>query len=359
MPPMSATHVTRRVVAEADKLDEKGRLLPWRPIQQTISIAREPPTPRTMDEQKQRTKRDILATSANQRYDEWKGKNPTLSRAEKIAAEGVSVHFPVFRERKKHKEIAGEFAHADRVLHERQRIDQAVSESTAAFLQNPPYPKQGGGTKNLEFSYMSAGYDYRQRQPSKEVSGTWPIMRTRALTESARINEAVATERPRDTAGGGRWTIDHRYGNPPTFSPLPTGQSFRQATPRKWIGPQDPPHTAPNRRITEGNKWRGGFKTNFPPRTATAEPLDGKTPWLHHTEAFEDRFHETVRIMAHAPASWPTPQPHGPWPSLMAHAPASWPMPQPHGPWPSLMAHAPRYSIHAPVAHACPLVVAR
>ena len=46
--------------------------------------------------------------------------------------------------------------------------------------------------KNVEFSYMSAGYDYRQREPSKEISGTIPIMRTRALTESARINEVVA-----------------------------------------------------------------------------------------------------------------------------------------------------------------------
>jgi len=51
----------------------------------------------------------------------------------------------------------------------------------------------------------------------------------------------------------------------------------------------------------EGNKWRGGFMTDFPPRSAPAEPLDGATPWLHHTMAFEDRFHDTVAV--HIPES--------------------------------------------------------
>ena len=48
-------------------------------------------------------------------------------------------------------------------------------------------------------------------------------------------------------------------------------------------------------------KWGGGFVTDFPPRTAAAEPLDGATPWLHHTMAFEDRFHDTVAV--HIPES--------------------------------------------------------
>lgn len=298
---MSATHITRRVTAEVQEQDE-ARLLPWRPISQTISIPRQPPNPRTLDEKQARTKRESLASSANARYDEWKQKNPSTAHAPATSASIVSHHFPKFRpDRAKSKELAGEWASADRVLPERERIDRAVADATAAFLQNPPYPKQGGGVKNVEFSYMSAGYNYRQRQPSKEVSGTWPIMRTRAITESARINEQVASQSTRDTLGGGRWTIDHRYGNPPTFTPLTTGEHFRQPSPRKWIGPQSPPHTAPHRRITTGNKWRGGFKTDFPPRTATAEPLDGATPWLHHTTAFEDRFHDTVAV--HIPES--------------------------------------------------------
>ena len=143
-------------------------------------------------------------------------------------------------------------------------------------------------------------YDYRQREPSKEISGTWPIMRVKALTESARINEAVAAQRPRDSIGGGRWSVDHRYGNPPSFTPLTTGSNFRQDTPAKWIAPQSPPQTAPNMgRIRTGNKWRGGFATNFPPRTASAEPLDGPAPWLHHNYKFMDRFHDTVPPLAH------------------------------------------------------------
>ena len=80
-------------------------------------------------------------------------------------------------------------------------------------------------------------------------------IRTKAKTESMRINEAVAKQRTADSLGGGRWTIDQRYGNPPTFTPRTTGDEFRQSAPRKWIGPHSPPHTAPNKRITEGNKW--------------------------------------------------------------------------------------------------------
>jgi len=302
MPPMAAAHLTQKVVADHAGVDEnaKSRRLPWRPINQTISIAREPPKPATLDEKQQRSKRDVLASSGNQRYDEWRAKQPPPEPATP-SSKVASVHFPVFRERHKHKEIAGEWASADQVLRETDRVDRAVAASNAAFLQNPPYPKQGGGTKNVEFSYMSAGYDYRSREQSKEISGTWPIMRTRAITESARINETVATQRPRDTQGGGRWTIDQRYGNPPTFTPGPSGDAFRQSVPRKWIGPQSPPHTAPNRRIAEANKWRGGFKTDFPPRSSTAEPLDGATPWLHHTMAFEDRFHDMVAV--HIPES--------------------------------------------------------
>ena len=183
------------------------------------------------------------------------------------------------------------------VLHERDRIDRAVTMATAAFLDNPPYPKQGGGVKNVEFSYMSSGYDYRQRQPSKEVSGTWSIMRTRPHTESARINEAVASQRTNDNLGGGRWSIDQRYGHPPTFTPHTTGDDFRQASPARWLAfTSSPPSTSCGTPGQE-RKWRGGFATNFPPRSAAAEPLDGQTPWMHHLAPFEDRFHETVRCL--------------------------------------------------------------
>lgn len=293
MPPCGAPFLTAKVVAHGMEKEQQQRTadpigqLPWRPISNRISI---PPDPPTMEN---KSRRDHLASSAHVRYDEWGKSQPqSTTSAEDVAAAKASHYFPVFRERVKHKELYGEWSSADRVLPEHERIERAMEAATAAFLQNPPYPKQGGGIKNVEFSYMSSGYDYRTRQPSKEVSGTWPIMRTKAKTESMRINEAVAKQRTADTLGGGRWTIDQRYGNPPTFTPLPSGDAFRQSMPRKWMKHQSPPPSAPIRT----HKWRGGFVTNFPPRTATAEPLDGATPWLHHTAPFEDRYHDTVAI---------------------------------------------------------------
>ena len=97
MPPMSATHITARVVAQADQ-ENLTRILPWRPISQRPAIAREPPKPATLDEKQQRNKRDLLAASANQRYDEWKGKQPAPG-PNPTSASIVSHHFPQFRER--------------------------------------------------------------------------------------------------------------------------------------------------------------------------------------------------------------------------------------------------------------------
>ena len=137
-------------------------------------------------------------------------------------------------------------------------------------------------------------YDYRQRLPSKEVSGTWSIMRVRPHTESARINEAAAQHKPRDTLGGGRWTIDRKYGNPPTFTPLPSGDAFRQSAPRKWVaGLQTPPATA------SGNmsKWRGGFATDFPRKVVPGtETMASDKPWLMPSDEFKDQFHDTVAV---------------------------------------------------------------
>jgi hypothetical protein len=37
------------------------------------------------------------------------------------------------------------------VLHERDRIQRAVDTAEAGFLRHPPYPKSGGGVKNVEY----------------------------------------------------------------------------------------------------------------------------------------------------------------------------------------------------------------
>lgn len=334
MPPMCARHVTAKVASMGGETDPAHFVnLPWRPISTTISIPREPPKPANAPpEEEQRQKRDKLAASAQSRYEEWKTNQPPPGRPE-TSASIISHHFPKFREREKARELHGDWASADKVPNERERIRTAVANAEATYLQSPPYPKQGGSVKNVEFSYMSSGYDYRQRLPSKEVAGTWSIMRTRALTESARINESIAAQRMSDIAGGGRWTIDQRYGNPGgNFTPTTTGDAFRQASPHKWMGSptrgpaqqgaqpataralggspsspfarspslgRSPPQTAPGMRM---RKWRGGFVTDFPPRTAAAEPLSGAAPpWMHHRAPYEDKFHETVAV--HIPES--------------------------------------------------------
>ena len=126
--------------------------LPWRPVSNHISIPREPP--KHGDEKALRNRRDNFADSAHQRYEEWTKQQPAHSNS---GARVASHHFPVFRDRTKSLEHAGEWSSADRVLPERVRIERAVYAATAAFLQNPPYPKQGGGVKNVEFSYMNSG----------------------------------------------------------------------------------------------------------------------------------------------------------------------------------------------------------
>ena len=77
-----------------------------------------------------------------------------------------------------------------------------------------------------------------------------------------------------------------------SFSANPCGGMGSPGSP---LSRTAPPQTAPGMRM---HKWRGGFATNFPPRTSTAQPLaiGSEAPWLHHTAPFEDRFHETVAV---------------------------------------------------------------
>ena len=283
MPPMSAPFIAIKV-KEVKSTEVSPKQLPWAPINMTISIP-EPPvlSEEELDERKQR--RDHLASIAQNRY--------ARCDTHLVHELEYDLHRHSFRDRQKAKELAGDWAGADQVLHERERVRRQVAIAEATYLRHPPYPKQGGGVKNVEFSYMKSGYDYRTRQPSKEVAGTWPIMRVRPLTESARINEAAAQHRPRDTLGGGRWTVDPRYGNPPVFTPTTTGSNFRQAAPNKWsTHGRSPPPTAPG-----ALKWRGGFATDFPPRTAAeTRTLNGRMSWLHHTEAYADHLHDSVAL---------------------------------------------------------------
>jgi len=267
-------------------------LKPWTPISGNIVVARLPPEPDPEEVEARTQRRDVYAASARSRLDEWRAKGPHDENHPIL----MHPNDHCFRDRVKTGELAGEWNSADKVLSQRDRISRAVATHEAAFLHHPPYPKSGGGVKNVDFSYMSSGYNYRQRLPSKEVAGTWSIMRVRPHTESARINEEAAQHRPRDTLGGGRWTIDRKYGNPPVHTPVPTGDFFRKSAAKQWVaggwaGGQSPPPTAPE------SKWRGGFKTNFPPKVMPGtETMSSSKPWLMPSDEFKDQFHDTVAI---------------------------------------------------------------
>ena len=147
-----------------------------------------------------------------------------------------SIHTHKFRERHRAKELAGpesEWASASQVLSVHERIEKVVNGDI--FLRHPPYPKQGGGVKNISFSYMRAGYDYRAREPSKEIAGACPILKVKPSTEARRINEAVKAEQGIDLHRGDRWTQDAKYGNPPSFTPLTLGETFRRSKPSQWL----------------------------------------------------------------------------------------------------------------------------
>lgn len=127
---------------------------------------------------------------------------------------------------------------------------------------------------------MSSSYDYRMRQPSKEVAGTWPFMRTRPRSESARINEEVTHSTPVDGHAGGNWTLDPKYGNPASRSAQSIGNTFRAQSPRRWITATSP---------ESKGKWRGSFVTSFPPSHAghSSQPMgDAKPRWLLHEEPY-------------------------------------------------------------------------
>jgi len=198
-----------------------------------------------------------------------------------------------FRDRDPVKELEPHhWSSASRLPSQSERIATAVSEASSTYMHHPPYPKQGGGPRNFAFSHMSASYDYRQRQPSKEVAGTCPIMRTRPQTESARINEEVERTRLVDVHAGGNWTLDPKYGNPVTHSAQSIGNTFRSQTPSKWLASRDSPNATQER-------WRGTFVSHNPPPSASFhfEPMGThKAGWLHHEEPFVDHFHDTVAV---------------------------------------------------------------
>eukprot|EP00908_Phaeocystis_cordata_P016820 Transcript_28137.p1 GENE.Transcript_28137~~Transcript_28137.p1 ORF type:complete len:383 (-),score=113.61 Transcript_28137:43-1113(-) len=275
MAPSCAPHVTRKMVREVlDPAVEDRSKPPFAYVLNHVPPAfTDPSKPLYETEEEalaQKTLRESLALQAQTRYEQWLEENP----APKIVGEPSRSTHPthhMFRVRTREKELAPKhWQNPNRVLHERERIEAVLD--SALYMRHPPYPKQGGGIKNLGFSYMSAAYDYRQRQPSKEVSGTVSMLRTRPRTESERINKSLQEDSLLDTLSGGRWTFDPKYGNPPHCSPATVSSPFRSNSPQRWL-----------------RAARGGFERSFPPGTA-----DTQTLYLHHNEQYAEHIHPMV-----------------------------------------------------------------
>ena len=141
---MAAPFITSRV-AEMKSERVEDYQLPWQPINTTISIPRLPPQPDAAELEERRQRRDDLAANAQARYEEWHASGPPPRPQPNLSHPNDHR----FRDRTKAKELAGEWASADQVLHERDRVNRAVRTAESTYLRHPPYPKQGGGVKGL------------------------------------------------------------------------------------------------------------------------------------------------------------------------------------------------------------------
>ena len=237
---------------------------PWRPVSPSKLETSESPSSSgrasPVKQEAARRRRDILAANAAHRYEEWRATHPLALPATGDARRDGNLHHdptahkPRFRERERAKELGGDWASANRVPTAAQRIDQVLA--TSGFMKHPPYPKAGGGVVNREFSNVAASYNYRARQPSKEVAGRHARLTAKPRTESERIQTTIQDEQLRDTLAGGRWTQDPKYGNPVTMKPTTaaiTATQFRERSPERWRVPS-----------------RGGFEYSFKPQGTEA-----------------------------------------------------------------------------------------
>lgn len=175
------------------------------------------PTPAVPEDKREQwnAKRDALAESAKERYVEWRESDEAHKPSSPTMESLGNIAYHNFRVRQKNRELSGDWVSADQVPTAIQRVQKAEEAAKALYLRHGVYPKAGGSVKNVKFSFMSAGYNYRAREPSKEVAGTVPFARLGVRSERARINSRAREDALRDTLGGGRWTMDQKYGNTP------------------------------------------------------------------------------------------------------------------------------------------------
>lgn len=101
-------------------------------------------------------RRDALAVAAKTRYHEWASANaasPSSPRTAGAAEADVHPSLYVPRSRRRELELAGEWAGANKVKTERERIEDALREATDRFLTRSCYPPIGSPVRNFDFSY--------------------------------------------------------------------------------------------------------------------------------------------------------------------------------------------------------------
>jgi len=250
-----------------------------------------------------RARRDLLAAAAKTRYEGWASAN-SESLGSTLRELGGNVELPhqsmyVTRSRDKDRELAGDWVGANKVKTMRERVHDEVQAAAERLQTRPLYPQNGPPMRNLRFSY-TYGYDLRQRQPSKEISGTSPILVTRPRTEGSRINMCASDASLRDALGGSKWSVDNKYGNPV----VKHFDSRRRSIPLAA--------SSPHRSSPDPDRWLkrspSGFESTFPsttPRSPTREAWRDR--YVHHPTEFVDKPHVSTEasIQAHRQGTVP------------------------------------------------------
>lgn len=248
-----------------------------------------------------RGKRSQLATAAIARYGEW-GATVASAPPPDVVPEpdmGAQVALYLPRQRQRHKELtAYGWSNPNRLPSEQQRVEEAESTARSIFLRHPAFPKEGPSARNHSFSFMGGAYDYRAREPSKEVAGSVPILRVKPRTEAARVNAEAQDQGRRDLLSGSRWELDQKYGNPPANCPPSAISPFRQTSPEKWIAPKSGGFVSsfPSTRGASTDRYWTGAAFDDAQRQWGGSDYRQTTSsrWLHHTGDFSDTPHQKV-----------------------------------------------------------------
>lgn len=86
----------------------------------------------------------------------------------------------------------------NRVVSVEARVQHAVEEMAGSTLERDPYPAIGPPTRNDRYRATGCSYQYRRREPSREVAGQWARLSARHRTESERVGASAREHAWRD-----------------------------------------------------------------------------------------------------------------------------------------------------------------